>query len=794
MSSVYSADVSLSGNQTIKDAVNNVSSGNKVDIYLNGYNESNIYYGSENSNIQISGNFNITIIGNHSDGTILRGNGSDRAFHLWGNNVNLKFINITFENFAISDYEGGAIYNGGSDLTLINCTFINCSSNIKGGAIYNKGILNIYDSTFKDNYAMVDGGAIYNEYGYLKVNNSTFVNNTLADYISSIHIFSGSAIFDNCTFNKDGRIYAETAQLTVLNSIFNNDNKVCIINLGSNLKVTSNSFFNTNTGINNKGRNALIANNKFFNVSDAIYNDASEAIIEKNIINGNSLSFICAIFNSGARTIIRNNNITGFEYGIDNRGYNSLISYNFISNSEKGIINLGGEVKIIYNIIQNVSIGINNRVGDSALISINYNSIDKFKNYGIEIESGNIELIANTIKNGFVKSTQFPETGTAIIILTGFDSLVINIKNNNLLNNSYGVVIPPIIDNTKYYYSITISNNNINNNKYGIWNLGKTEYSDILISIDPIYKEYIPKLNFYYINVNIIANIFKGNDIGIRNSGLANISSNSISSNKGDGVFLYAGAISKVYNNVINSNKGAGIRNNAVGSNIYNNKINDNSYGIYNNAKATLSGNTLSKNTNYGIYNNGLSSSITNNVISSSKVGIYNLIKSTLSSNKVTGLSKKSSVGIKLHKNAASSSINLNTVINCNNALYNDAKSVVIQKNKLSNSNVAIYNNGLSSSIKSNTISKSATGIYNLIKSSITSNKVTGLSKKSSIGIKNHKKGASTSILRNSIDNTKYGIHNSAKKVKIQKNTIKKSSNGVYTKFKGAIVKNNRFI
>ena len=87
---------------------------------------------------------------------------------------NVHLSNLIIEGFNI------AIENSGT-LTIMNCIFKNnkVDYNFKadyGGAIVNKGILNIFNSTFTNNYAKY-GGAIFNK-GSAKVIMSIFSENT----------------------------------------------------------------------------------------------------------------------------------------------------------------------------------------------------------------------------------------------------------------------------------------------------------------------------------------------------------------------------------------------------------------------------------------------------------------------------------------------------------------------------------------------------------------------------------------------------------------------------------------
>ncbi len=80
---------------------------------------------------------------------------------------------------------GGAVFNNGI-LTITQSTITKNTVDTMvgyGGAIYNKGMLNITQSTFTDNLGVSDG-AIYNDYtGKINIIQSTFTDNTASDLL-----------------------------------------------------------------------------------------------------------------------------------------------------------------------------------------------------------------------------------------------------------------------------------------------------------------------------------------------------------------------------------------------------------------------------------------------------------------------------------------------------------------------------------------------------------------------------------------------------------------------------------
>ena len=157
------------------------------------------------------------------------------------NEANLEIYNCNFINNCVyyNDYytytdvdriSGGAIYST-NNLILSNCKFdsnsadqawfaafggaLSCNGNVEitncifnkndagnaygnggdGGAIYNKGNLNVYKSKFTNNYGD-DGSAIYNNLGTLNLYDSTF-SDSKSQSIATV----GAIKISNCKFN-----------------------------------------------------------------------------------------------------------------------------------------------------------------------------------------------------------------------------------------------------------------------------------------------------------------------------------------------------------------------------------------------------------------------------------------------------------------------------------------------------------------------------------------------------------------------------------------------------------------
>ncbi|MGC9516291.1 MAG: Ig-like domain-containing protein [Methanomicrobiales archaeon] len=138
---------------SIKNATGTVNSNGTINI-ANG-----TYTGINNTNITI--NKSIEIVGQSKKGTIIDALGKTGIFII-NSGYTISIRNLTLQNGKSENY-GGAIYNRGSVITVTDCIFKGNSAK-DGGAIANHhGVLYVYKSTFQENNAEF-GGAIVNQW------------------------------------------------------------------------------------------------------------------------------------------------------------------------------------------------------------------------------------------------------------------------------------------------------------------------------------------------------------------------------------------------------------------------------------------------------------------------------------------------------------------------------------------------------------------------------------------------------------------------------------------------------
>ena len=211
------------------------------------YTDDAIYIGS-NSNATIE-NFDLSHSGfqNYGNLTVKNVNFTNKSSITNGGNLIVDkalFANGTDEQSR----GGGAIYMNGGTAVIKNAEFINNRAytlgiNFQGshhayagGAIYNggSGQIEIYNSTFKDNYAKADGGAIYTK-GNLSVYNSSFENNYLSydggwqpsGYGAAIYLGGSTNEISDCNFTNNYAVYGSGGAIYANNNAVNNTVENC---------------------------------------------------------------------------------------------------------------------------------------------------------------------------------------------------------------------------------------------------------------------------------------------------------------------------------------------------------------------------------------------------------------------------------------------------------------------------------------------------------------------------------------------------------------------------------------
>ena len=166
------------------------------------------YTGKSNNNIKIY-DFNITIIGEGIDKTIITGNITNNFIITVLNNSGNGFVKLI--NMTISDSKDTAILIDKDTKVFINTVKFTKNHGSYGGAINNKGTLNIVNSIFYSNGnsnlqgSMYDKGGSICNLGITIIDNSTFIANYAKSYASIYN--DGILNISNSNIQDSMRVY-----------------------------------------------------------------------------------------------------------------------------------------------------------------------------------------------------------------------------------------------------------------------------------------------------------------------------------------------------------------------------------------------------------------------------------------------------------------------------------------------------------------------------------------------------------------------------------------------------------
>ncbi|WP_297899187.1 transglutaminase domain-containing protein [Methanobrevibacter sp.] len=312
-----------------------------------------------------------TFINNHAANT------GDNSYTVGGAVIsqgsdNFKVINCYFENNTALTY-GGAIglRNNGLGAEITNCTFVNNFAP-DGGAIYVLASVTITGSTFKNNRASNNGGAIFTTgSNSLNISNSKFESNKAktggALYITVPTRINSSNFKSNVASNNGGGIYS-TNSLNITGGIISGNGA----NYGSGIYNTGFLRLNKVSFINNKAKifsivvkapNYVIKGDKLI-VSSSLKSGDNllNAIYTKNNnvnINGNSYTLSSSVSGKTVTLKINNkvftsktnsNGIAVFKISTSGVSTPSNVKFTASSSNNKGgKVNSSGNVKITKN-------------------------------------------------------------------------------------------------------------------------------------------------------------------------------------------------------------------------------------------------------------------------------------------------------------------------------------------------------------------------------------------------------------------------------------------------------------
>ena len=219
-------EIDLTGGQLVINTSVTITGNGLTNTLIDGQNSTRLFHIDD-----LGGSIDVTLTGlTLKNGFVDSGNGGAIL-----SNATLTITNSLFTNNS-ADKEGGALFNNGGIVTVTNSTFsANHATGANGGegdggAILNNGTMTITGSTFSQNTASDDAGAIDNQAssGLLTINESSFLQNAAGDVAGAIRISGGTALITGSTFSQNfaptdsGAMHID-GETTIRNSTFSSN-------------------------------------------------------------------------------------------------------------------------------------------------------------------------------------------------------------------------------------------------------------------------------------------------------------------------------------------------------------------------------------------------------------------------------------------------------------------------------------------------------------------------------------------------------------------------------------------
>ncbi|MCK5560846.1 MAG: right-handed parallel beta-helix repeat-containing protein, partial [Thermoplasmata archaeon] len=375
----YVGGSGLGNYSSIQAAIDDASSGDSIFVY------DGVYYG----NIVI--NKTLNLIGQNRDTTIINGDGAEKVIKIIADEVILKGFTITNGGYGIYSWDGSynMIYNNNISNNWYGLDLKQFS---RSEIIANKISMNTYYGIY------IDG---YSDHNTIEANNiSENQYGIFFDVTPSFNTIKRNNVITNyygITFTRSSN------NKIAFNNISSNEKHGIKISASSNNEIMYN-----NISLNNYGIYLDHSFNNEIKYNDISYNNEYGIRAQYSSINitGNE--------------ILMNNYIgLRFDYSI----YNNVTGNNFVNG---GIYMRGGKLSH-YN---THNINLNNKVNGQPLHY--YNDSNNINIDGLSVG----QLIIVNCNEGTVENLEINNTSVAIIIAY---SSKINIKNNILTNNGYGI-------------------------------------------------------------------------------------------------------------------------------------------------------------------------------------------------------------------------------------------------------------------------------------------------------------------------------------------------------------------
>ena len=384
--------------------------------------------------------------------------------------------NTTFKNNNATN-DGGAILWSGAHGNIYNCTFeSNNALTYNGGAIFwYSGIANpdlgrVINSTFINNYAKQDGGALYWGYQNGYAENLTFINNTVSRYGGALYWASQNGTLINASFDNNnasqagGTIYwagseGKMYHVNITNSVGKNGGSIYwsgsqadVYNLTINTTRSTggNGGAITTTSHNSVWTNVTVINSRSNNNGGSINIEAANIKVTLNNItinNSNSTQNGAAIYSKEASVTMNNLTISNTRIISNNNDGGAIAITGTDSNRQVIVINNANITNSFATLYGGAIYGNYLKELNLTNVCINESSVDGdggaiyLENTVVNVTANNVN-ITNSLARGnggaiYLKSTSNNFTNLTIFTVTAQNGAGIYvISSSNIFNNA----------------------------------------------------------------------------------------------------------------------------------------------------------------------------------------------------------------------------------------------------------------------------------------------------------------------------------------------------------------------
>jgi predicted outer membrane repeat protein len=400
----------------------------------------------------------LTINGLGANNCIVSGNRLGRIFStadaLFPINLTINGMKLTQGRAAVVGDDGGALYAGGSNVTVRNCVISGNRATDNGGAVSSYGQFTAINTFFNNNGAASSGGAFYSDGGQQTFTNCKFLNNSAGLYGGAVYLGGTQTTFTNCTISMNraayggGGLYMPNSTVTITNTTISQNTAA----FGGGISSYDGgrlSLFNSTISGNRANGDAVNVGNNVGGAGAFLYN--VETLIVQSTISSNvdQTGFIAAgvphggggLHLYGGSTVIRNSTIAfnqsnGQGGGILLRDSGTqvgrlLLVSTIVSNNIPAVGNRDvfrpagqGNASAIRSLIRNIPVGFLNNVNINNIVGVNPRLLPLADNGGPTqthlITAGSPAVNAGSNPD----ELQFDQRGPGLLGLPGFPRIL----------------------------------------------------------------------------------------------------------------------------------------------------------------------------------------------------------------------------------------------------------------------------------------------------------------------------------------------------------------------------------